>query len=72
MTESNAPQKDYERVTRYAYHHRGNRDKIAYAHHYPNPPPRRNYAHKSNVSSRPMISTAASKSPTKMWVVKKN
>ena len=72
VTESNAPQKNYERVNRYVYRHRGNRDKIAYAHQYSNPPPRRNYAKKSNVSSRPVISTIASKSPTKMWVVKKN
>ena len=72
VTESNAPQKDYECVDRYVYRHKGNRDKIAYAHQYTNPPPRRNYAHKSNVSARPVISTTASKSPTQMWVVKKN
>ena len=77
VLESNAPQKDYVRIDRYVYRHRGNQYKIAYAHQYPNPPPRRNYARNSNVSSRknvvgPVYSTAASKSPTKMWVVKKN
>ena len=42
VEKSNVPQRDYERVDRYQYHHRGNRDKIACAHVYPNHPERRN------------------------------
>jgi len=77
VTESNAPQTQYVQIDRYYYSYKKDRNYCAYAHLYLNSPPRRNYACNSNVSSRknvagPVNSTAASKSPTKMWVVKKN
>ena len=83
VTESNAPQKDYERVDRYVYRHRGNRDKIAYAHQYSNPSsrnyvygvldgsPRRNTSTR-NTSAASTSTSAPSQSPARLWVVKKN
>src|SRR3954469_25756374 len=37
VPEANVPQKEYYRVGRYAYRHRNDNSKIAYAHSYPNP-----------------------------------
>src|SRR3954465_8265023 len=37
VPEANVPQKEYYRVGRYAYRHRNDNSKIAFAHSYPNP-----------------------------------
>ena len=74
VTERNVPQKEYMCVDRNVYHHNGNRDKISYAHDYPNPPSRRNYPRNSTRTNTTISANASksSQSPTRMWVVKKN
>src|SRR3954470_1314358 len=83
VPEANVPQKEYYHVGRYAYHHRNDNSKIAYAHSYPNPL-KRNYVYgvldgppcrydpvlyeANALSSAPL----PSQSPASLWVVKKN
>ena len=83
VPEANVPQKEYYRAGRYAYRHRNDNSKIAYAHSYPNPL-KRNFIYgvldgppchcnhvryEANTSS---IAPLPSQSPTRLWVVKKN
>jgi len=83
VPEANVPQKEYYRVGLYAYRHRNDNSKIAYAHSYPNPL-KRNYVYgvldgppcrydpvryEANAStSTPM----PYHSPARLWVVNKN
>jgi hypothetical protein len=71
VTETNVPQKEYFRVDRNVYRHRDNNDKLAYAHRYPNPS-QRNYVYGVLDGSPRRNTSAPSKSPTRLWVVKKN
>ena len=68
---TNVPQKEYYHVDRNVYRHRDNNNKIAYAHHYPNSSSR-NYVYGVLDGSPRRNTSASSKSPARLWVVKKN
>ena len=83
VSASNVPQKEYYRVDRNVYRHRNNNTKIAITHHYSNPSSR-NYIYgvldgpdrqcnpvRYNIAA-PSSSSMPSKSPARLWVVKKN
>src|SRR4051812_48296236 len=83
VPEANVPQKEYYRFGRYAYRHRNDNSKIAYAHSYSNPlksnfiygvldgPPCR-YNHVCYEANASSSASMPSQSPARLWVVKKN